>query len=66
LQDLDASEKYEDDNHQKHEAYSTCREVAPTAAVRPPRQSAHKCQDQKHDQDCAKHFFISFYEFSCA
>ena len=60
LQDLDASEQYEDDNHQKHEAYSTCRKVAPIPAVRPPRESAYKCQDQKHDQDSSKHCFFSF------
>jgi hypothetical protein len=57
---LNAAEKYEDHNTREHETYTTSRKVAPIPAVRPPRESAYKCQDQKHDQDSSKHCLFSF------
>jgi hypothetical protein len=59
-QSLNTSEKHQNDNNEESEAYASCWDIAPLAAVRPPRQRPHERQDQKDDQDSSKHcLFLS-------
>ena len=55
---LNTSEKNENDNNEESEAYASRRDIAPLAAVRPPRQSTHECQDQKDYQYSSKHCLL--------
>src|SRR5260370_1517736 len=54
---LNTSEKYENDDNQQRETYASGWDVAPLPAVRPPRQRAQECQDQKDHQDSSQHCF---------
>jgi|ERR1700728_2240479 len=51
----EASQKHEHDDYQKHEPQTARRVITPGSAVRPPRQSTKKCENQKYDQDRSQH-----------
>jgi hypothetical protein len=55
---LNTSEKHENHNDEESETHAPCWDIAPLAAVRPPRQRTEECQDQKDDQYSCKHCFL--------
>ena len=42
-------------------SHAAGRGIAPITAMRPPRQCSKQRQNQDHDQDCAKHFFLRYW-----
>jgi hypothetical protein len=55
---LNLPKEHKNDHDDENEAHSSRRDIAPLAAVRPPRHCPQKRQDQHHDQDSSKHCFL--------
>jgi len=54
-ENLNSSQKQENNDNDENDTQAPRRHVAPLAAVRPPRQGTYERQDQKDNQDRSKH-----------
>jgi hypothetical protein len=57
---LNAPKKDENDHNEESKTYASRRDIAPLPTVRPARQSADECQNQKDNQDSSKHLCAPF------